>query len=1014
MFGLRDGEPVGATGTRTGTTDTVGRWVAATEGADQPPDVSGRLIHGRYRLIAELGVGGMGVTYRAWDTKAGIPVVVKMPRREVRSDSEAMQRFAREIDAMLAVPHEHIVPITDHGDDDGCPFVVMRFLPGGSLADYRRRDEAGNAIRNPPGMLHFWLPGVAAALDHIHGKGMLHRDVKPGNIFLDGFLKPYLGDFGIAKVVDESGGLVKEQTLTATKMAVGTPEYMAPELFKPRSKPDGQADQYALAVTVYEMLAGEKPFKGERAHIIVEHSALPVPPLSAKVPGLPQSLCMAVERGLAKKSEERFATCRAFAEAVLAELAVLPPEADTVRLLCPSCKNILKLPQRAAGRTGKCPRCHAAIDVAADLGSLWLDSEQRGWERATTAGTNKPSSQQKRLDEYAWRPSYWVIVGLAALGIVPAFVLMMIITDIILGFGSGASHIAKTKETEGLAAGTEKARNELGDAQKALSLAKDSTNRLLAENVALNNALKEAVAASLARDEENATQIVGRALAGTRSVYLCDYTNTLAKLTLSEAEALAQQRGLLALDGLTEISDAQAEALAKHKGALSLNKLVVLSDAQGKALANHSGQLQLNGLSTLTDSQVEALAKHEGWLELNGLTALSVRQASACVSVPGWRISLDGVSTLSEEAAKALRGYQRDISFNGLAGLSDTLADALSNHYGSLSLNGVTELSDQAAESLARHGGFRDVNNRKERYGELSLNGLAELSDKQAEAFAKHEGLVLELNGLKQLTDRQAELLARHEGALSLNGLAELTDKQAELLATHHGDLSLNGLKTLKITRAQGLAKHAATLSLNGLTWISVECANALARQQGRLYLDGLTSLTDRHADALWRHEGYMLSLNGLVHLSEWQAESLAHHKRGLSLNGLITITDTQAEALAKQEGRLWLNGLTTLSDAQAERLGNRPTFFDRRYRRDELQLRGLAALTDSQAVSLSRYGGELDLRGLRALSDAQAAAFASYRGEGLTLWGLTSLSDNAMKALQSNAKVWLPTTFRR
>jgi hypothetical protein len=91
MFGLRDGQQAEAG------TDTVGRWVAATEGDDQPPDVSSRMVHGRYRLIAELGVGGMGVTYRAWDTAAGIPVVVKMPRREVRSDSEALQRFAREM-----------------------------------------------------------------------------------------------------------------------------------------------------------------------------------------------------------------------------------------------------------------------------------------------------------------------------------------------------------------------------------------------------------------------------------------------------------------------------------------------------------------------------------------------------------------------------------------------------------------------------------------------------------------------------------------------------------------------------------------------------------------------------------------------------------------------------------------------------------------------------------------------------------------------------------------------------
>ncbi|MFM7290597.1 MAG: serine/threonine-protein kinase, partial [Planctomycetia bacterium] len=270
MFGLQDEK--GGTGT---STDTVGRWVSATEGtASVSGDASGRLVHGRYRLIAELGAGGMGVTYRAWDMQAHVPVVVKMPKREVRHDREVMTRFGREIEAMRAVPHPSIVPITDSGDDSGCPFVAMRFLPGGSLADYRRRDESDRPIKNPAGMLHFWLPDVAAALDHIHSRGILHRDVKPGNIFLDGFLKPALGDFGIAKVVDDSGGLAKEQTLTATKMAVGTPEYMAPELFKPRSQLDGRVDQYALAVTVYEMLCGEKPFTGSTAHIVVEHSSL--------------------------------------------------------------------------------------------------------------------------------------------------------------------------------------------------------------------------------------------------------------------------------------------------------------------------------------------------------------------------------------------------------------------------------------------------------------------------------------------------------------------------------------------------------------------------------------------------------------------------------------------------------------------------------------------------------------------------------------------------------------------
>ena len=157
---------------------------------------------------------------------------------------------------------------------------------------------------------------------------------------------------------------------------------------KPRAKVDGRVDQYALAVTVYEMLSGEKPFTGSTAHIIVEHSSLPVPSLEKRCPGLPRSVYEAVHRGLAKKAEERFATCSEFAAAVLGGISSLAPEAGTVRLLCPACKNILKLPSRAAGKSGKCPRCQTAMDVAADLGSLWLDSEERGGGAA--AGSETP------------------------------------------------------------------------------------------------------------------------------------------------------------------------------------------------------------------------------------------------------------------------------------------------------------------------------------------------------------------------------------------------------------------------------------------------------------------------------------------------------------------------------------------------------------------------------------------------------------------------------------------------
>lgn len=339
------------------------------------PDAAARKIQGRYRLVAQLATGGMGVTYRAWDIKQGVPVVIKMPRTDVRNAEEIRKRFTREVRAMLALLHEHIVPITDHGEDEGCPFVAMRFLSGGSLAEYRGKDEFGEPTPLSPSTLHFWLPGIANALDFMHASGVLHRDVKPGNIFLDSFLRPFLGDFGLAKIVDAPAGLSHDQTLTGARALVGTLEYMAPELSKPGAVPDGRVDQYALAVTVYEMLAGRKPFRGEVANIIVEHASKPPPPLRELCPDVPQRVADAVHRALAKNPPDRFATCGKFAAAVLAEATLLKIDTSRARLLCPSCRAILRVPKTTAGKRGSCPRCRSSIVVADDLGSLWLSGE---------------------------------------------------------------------------------------------------------------------------------------------------------------------------------------------------------------------------------------------------------------------------------------------------------------------------------------------------------------------------------------------------------------------------------------------------------------------------------------------------------------------------------------------------------------------------------------------------------------------------------------------------------------
>lgn len=346
-------------------------------------DLIGETIADRYRIISQLGVGGMGVAYRAWDLIVGIPVVIKIPKKALVNDPRFNERFLREIRLLQGLQHAHIVPILDTGEHNDLPYVVMRFLPGGSLSNRRLRDDEGKPIPNPPGMLALWLPAVASALDHIHAVGVIHRDVKPGNIFFDAFWNPFLGDFGIATIIEESEAFDREHTLTATGMLTGTPDYMAPERCIQDHMIDGRSDQYALAVVVYEIVAGLRPFAGNQAQVIGRMLTQRPPRLDARVHGLPTTLSEAVHRGLAKAADERFPSCTAFVDAVLRDVPRIDDDPNVARLLCPRCATILKLPISAAGRTGKCPKCVGQMKVAHDLGALWLIDESRRQRRTT-------------------------------------------------------------------------------------------------------------------------------------------------------------------------------------------------------------------------------------------------------------------------------------------------------------------------------------------------------------------------------------------------------------------------------------------------------------------------------------------------------------------------------------------------------------------------------------------------------------------------------------------------------
>lgn len=348
------------------------------------------LSQGRYLVRAKLGEGGMGLVYRALDRNLDADVVIKAPRRAMLEDPEFAARFAREIRSLVRLTHPCIVKISDVGEHDGVPFAVMQYLSGGSLEDYRAATSAG-ALANLASLAD-WLPGVAQALDFVHKQGYVHRDVKPGNILFDAHGNAFLSDFGVAKVLGSSAESSRSQTAhTGTGLVVGTPEYMAPELI--RAKPfDGRVDQYALAITVYEMLLGRRPFVSTSATaILVMHTSDDPVPLTEAQPRIARGISDAVGRGLVKDPSGRYPNCAAFAQAVVAAAAASPiapadlPKSpsgkplrpDQVRLPCPSCQKSLVLPaalfqdlEKARAKKLACPSCQARVRISGDGKSL--------------------------------------------------------------------------------------------------------------------------------------------------------------------------------------------------------------------------------------------------------------------------------------------------------------------------------------------------------------------------------------------------------------------------------------------------------------------------------------------------------------------------------------------------------------------------------------------------------------------------------------------------------------------
>jgi serine/threonine protein kinase len=290
----------------------------------QASELLGQLVgEGRYLFSGCLRDGGMAAIFLGEDTTTGSKVIIKVPKLDqVQIDASFRQRFLREIQTLKRLVHPNIVRILCSGEEKGVPFVVLRYLEGGTLGDRMYTGPGQTARPQPPEGLATWLPTIAQILDYIHEHNYVHRDVKPFNILFDGAGKPFLGDLGIARALatqPDLGSLTPER-----EQPPGTRPYMAPEQIN-RQKIGPYTDQFALAVVVYEWLAGRRPFSGDRLEDIARSQRQPVTPLQFSLPGLPEGVSQAVSQALSLNPQDRFASCRDFASQVMATLGLGTP-----------------------------------------------------------------------------------------------------------------------------------------------------------------------------------------------------------------------------------------------------------------------------------------------------------------------------------------------------------------------------------------------------------------------------------------------------------------------------------------------------------------------------------------------------------------------------------------------------------------------------------------------------------------------------------------------------------------
>jgi serine/threonine-protein kinase len=271
-----------------------------------------------YRIDGMAGRGGMGVVFRAHHLHLGRDAALKVLTADLAGNKSFRARFVREAQTAARLEHPNIVPVYDAGDWDGLLYIAMKYIEGTDLGHVLDREGQ----LSPQRVIEL-LGDVADALDTAHASGMVHRDVKPGNVLLDG-KRSYLTDFGLTKRMSS------RTALTAAGRTVGTAAYLAPEQIRGQEV-DARTDVYALGCVLYECLTGNVPFERESdIATLWAHLEADAAPLSETRPDLPSGLNDVLNKAIAKKKDERYPTCGELVAAMADAAGLAAPETEQV------------------------------------------------------------------------------------------------------------------------------------------------------------------------------------------------------------------------------------------------------------------------------------------------------------------------------------------------------------------------------------------------------------------------------------------------------------------------------------------------------------------------------------------------------------------------------------------------------------------------------------------------------------------------------------------------------------